>query len=245
MKTILPSINPQKETEKIVLFIQRVLKDQGFKKVVIGVSGGIDSATSFYLLKKSLSSKEIISVYMPYNNTPLNGIEPHLVIPIKNAVDEIKKTLHIPKHDKMRIGNVMARTRMITLFDIAKKENALVCGTENKSEHFLSYFTRFGDEASDFEPIRHLYKTQVYELARFLKVPKEILDANPSAGLWENQTDEGEFGFSYNEADQVLYAHFKLRRTLPELEKEFTNAKKIIDWVLKNDYKHHVPYVIK
>ena len=143
------------------------------------------------------------------------------------------------------MGNIMARARMIVLFDIAKKHNALVCGTENKSEHLLGYYTRFGDEASDIEPIRHLYKTQIYKLAKYLNVPQEIIEAQPSAGLWKRQTDEGQFGFSYEEGDQVLHLYYDKNLSLKELKKYgFKNTEKIISFSKMNEYKHKVPYSI-
>ena len=145
--------------------------------------------------------------------------------------------------DKVRLGNIMARIRMIIIYDLAKKHNALVAGTENQSEYLLGYFTRFGDQASDFEPIQHLYKTQVYQLAKFLGVPKNIIEKEPTAGLWNGQTDEGEFGFTYQEADQVLYLYYDKKLKLEKIKKKgFRNAEKIIKFSLKNSYKHHAPY---
>jgi NAD+ synthase len=134
---------------------------------------------------------------------------------------------------------------MIVLFDLAKKYNALVVGTENKSENLLSYFTRFGDQASDIEPIEHLYKTQVYELAKHLGVPKEIIKQNPSAGLWANQTDEGEFGFTYAEADQVLYLAVEKHMSVEEITAQgYPNAEKILAWRERNLFKHKTPYTL-
>ena len=123
---------------------------------------------------------------------------------IGKAVDELAATLGAAD-DQLRLGNIMARVRMICLYDLAKQLDALVCGTENKSEKYLGYFTRFGDEASDIEPIMHLYKTEVYELAKHLGIPGAIVAKPPSADLWSEQTDERELGFSYKEADQVLH----------------------------------------
>jgi NAD+ synthase len=146
---------------------------------------------------------------------------------------------------KTRAGNIMARTRMVLLFDFAKKYDALVCGTENKSERLLGYFTRFGDQASDIEPITGLYKTYIYELAKYLKVPKEIIEQNPTAGLWENQTDEGEFGFTYEEADQVLYQYFDKKKSVKQIKKlGFKNVGTIIKRSLNNSFKKEVPYFI-
>ena len=160
-------------------------------------------------------------------------------------MDSIVETLDISDTDSIRKGNIMARARMIALFDFAKKLDALVCGTENKSEYHLGYFTRFGDEASDIEPLRNLYKTQVYELAKYLKIPQPVIEKEPSANLWENQTDESELGFSYKEADTVLYLYFDKKMKAEEIKKlGFVNVEKIIEFANKNAYKHHVPYSI-
>src|SRR3989338_9674667 len=220
---ILPAVNPKKETEKIGKFISQTLKSTGLKNLVIGFSGGIDSTTSLYLSSKAIPSENIFIAHLYYfepNISIINHIchilhippQNQYFLPIQKTVDELKNQLLITDYQlpirRIRLGNIMARIRMIILFDLAKKHNALVLGTENKSEHLLGYFTRFGDAASDIEQITHLYKTQVYELAKYLKVPEEIIKAKPSAGLWNEQTDEGEFGFSYQEADQVLYQYF-------------------------------------
>lgn len=111
--------------------------------------------------------------------------------------------------NRIRIGNIAARARMIVLFDQAKKLEGLVVGTENKSEHLLGYYTRFGDQASDLEPIRHLYKTQLIKLAEHLQIPADIIEKHPTAGLWSNQTDEAELGFSYKSADPILFMHIE------------------------------------
>ncbi|NCO88578.1 NAD(+) synthase [Candidatus Roizmanbacteria bacterium] len=139
----------------------------------------------------------------------------------------------------------MARTRMIILFDQAKKLDALVCGTENKSEHLLGYFTRFGDAASDIEPIQHLYKTQIYQLAKYLKIPREIINQPPTAGLWNGQTDEGQFEFTYKEADQVLSLYYDQRKSLKMIIKSgFPNVKIIIKMMRNNQFKNKTPYII-
>lgn len=158
------------------------------------------------------------------------------------------KKLHLPHlsssktFDKIRLGNIMARVRMIILFDLAKQLGALVCGTENKSERLLGYFTRFGDAASDLEPISHLYKTQVYQLAKYLDIPKETINQLPSAGLWDGQTDENDFGFTYEEADQVLYLMYDRSQDINNLQKKFPNAEKIIKRMQKNQFKLRTPY---
>lgn len=251
------AIDPKKETKRIVGFIKETMTTQGFQNVIIASSGGVDSTTSLYLLSRALSPQQIFLVHLPYftsHGASVKKITEKLTIPqinvfdisIKPIVDETASVLGITQADKVRFGNVMARVRMVVLYDLAKKHHALVCGTENKSEYYLGYFTRFGDQASDFEPIQHVYKTQVYELAKHLGVPQEVIDQKPTAGLWLGQTDEGEFGFTYKEADEVLYLYFDQKEPVKNIEKRgLKNAKRIIDWCKKNDYKHHAPYVIK
>lgn len=250
-------INPQKETEKIIEFIKTILKREGFGKVVIGLSGGIDSITSFYLLKKVLDPKNIIVAYLYYSKTKdedLENVLKEAKIPARNIyrlsiediIDKVISLLKIdPAVDQIRAGNIMTRVRMIVLFDLAKKHQALVCGTENKSEHLLGYFTRFGDEASDFEPIKHLFKTQVYQLASYLGIPKSIIDKKPTAGLWQGQTDEEELGFSYQEADPVLHLYFEKKLKVSEIKNRgLKKADRIINWVSKNKFKHKTPYAL-
>lgn len=256
----LPSINPKQETNLIISFLQKTVTEQKAENVVIGVSGGIDSATSLLLLSQALPKEHIFPIHLYYfapNRKEIQSLVQYTGIPdanlkmvsIKKTVDTICSELQITNNqsptNQVRLGNIMARTRMIFLYDFAKKLNGLVCGTENKSEYHLAYYTRFGDEASDIEPIRHLYKTQVYELAKYLGVPQTIIEQKPTAGLWHGQTDEGEFGFTYKEADEVLYLHFEKKMSADDLARRgLANAKKILDWVKRNSYKHHTPYTV-
>jgi len=235
------SINPKQNVKRITEFLKMTFKEQKIDKVVMGLSGGIDSTVALYLLKKVLPAENIFAVQMDYNprkniNIDLNGVSV-INISIRKIIDEFKID------DKIRLGNIMARVRMIILFDLAKQFNALVCGTENKSEKLLGYFTRFGDAASDLEPLSHLYKTQVYELAKYLKVPEEIINQKPTAGLWNGQTDEGDFGFTYEEADQVL-SLISEHQALDD-KKRFPNVEKIINRMQKNQFKQKVPYSLK
>jgi NAD+ synthase len=267
-------INPKQEVDKITNFLKKTFKKQKIDKVVIGLSGGIDSTVALYLLKKVLPSKNIFAVQMDYvprkkSEIDLKGINV-INVSIRKIVDNFKdeilrgecgkffatwdspfpagrvptgaKKFSTEPLKKARLGNIMARVRMIILFDLAKQINGLVCGTENKSEKLLGYFTRFGDEASDLEPISHLYKTQIYQLANYLKVPKEIINQPPTADLWDGQTDEDEFGFTYKEADQVLYLAHDRGQDIKKIKKDFPNAKKVIERLKKNKFKLQTPY---
>lgn len=243
-------INPAQEEKRIVAFLKKTFTEQKIEKAVIGVSGGVDSATSLYLLSKVLKKENIIAIHLPYFNEidpDVKVIEESLgirttKISINETADGIFSWLQIPKEDLVRRGNIMARIRMVTLFDFAKKNNAMVAGTENRSEYQLGYFTRFGDEASDVEPIQHLYKTQIYKLAKQLGVPQSILTKAPSANLWATQTDESEFGFTYEEADPVLYLYFDKKNPVWTIESMHKGAKRIIEFAEKFTFKHHVPY---
>jgi len=163
----------------------------------------------------------------------------------KGESNKKEKNAAIIKANQLRLANLQARIRMMLIYDHAKKNDALVVGTENLSEHMLGYFTRFGDEASDIEPIRHLYKTQVYDLAKHLDVPQEIINKKPSADLWKGQTDEKELGFSYLQADPILYLLHQ-EKSLEEITKEgFDNSlvEKIIDRVETYSFKHQTPHL--
>lgn len=242
--------NPAQEIENIVSFLQNKYSDSKTTLGIIAVSGGIDSALSLTLLTLALGNENVHAVLLPYksqNMSDAQSIIKHNKIPqanvheinIQEVADFIISKQHISIKETLRRGNIMARTRMIFLYDLAKKLNTLVCGTENKSEHYLGYFTRFGDAASDIEPISHLYKTQVRQLAAHLNLPMAIQTKQPSAGLWEGQTDELELGFTYSQADQVL-AYAIDNHPRPKLPEDI--IKKVQNRVEQQAFKRVVPY---
>jgi NAD+ synthase len=253
------SINSKTTAEKIVLFLQKTLKKAGHSKIVLGLSGGIDSAVSASLAVGALGEASVHVGIFPYGDLNQEGerdaflITRHLAIPqpnihridIKSIIDTtVEKAGEM---DELRKGNIMARTRMILLYDLSKKLNALVLGTENKTEHLLGYFTRFGDEASDIEPIRSFYKTQVRQLAAYLKLPEKIITKAPTAGMWQGQTDEKEFGFTYEEADQILHLYVDKKMNPKEIGKEGFSQKTIecvLGRIKKNEFKRNVPFLL-
>lgn len=245
------------EIKAITDFIKDSFQKSGFTTAVLGLSGGVDSSVSFALTVQALGKENVYPVLLPFSSLSTSGVLDamdvitllgiplnHVTrIDIKSVVDAIAS--RDPSVDRVRKGNIMARIRMTYLFDEAKRRRALVVGTENKTEHMLGYFTRFGDEGSDIEPIRHLYKTHVFALAKTLGIPEKIITKPPSADLWPEQTDEKEFGFTYQDADEILYMLYEEK--LPKeqiIAKGYSNA--VIELVQKrveqNIFKTELPY---
>lgn len=264
-KSHLPRIGVEKETKKITNFIDQTFDSSGKSKAIIGVSGGVDSASVVALTVKSLGSEQVYCLIMPSlqsqtsNIDDAHGLALSLGIPDKNiqeinlalSQEAFAKTLDLylatqpQNYLQARIGNVSARLRMMYLYDQAKALDALVIGTENRSEDLLGYFTRFGDQASDLEPIKHLYKTQVYQLARYLEIPKTIMEKAPSADLWYGQTDEQELGFDYQTADEIMWLYFDQNKSVEEIaglgvSKVFIF--KVLDQCKRSEFKHKTPY---
>lgn len=251
--------NLKDEQHRIVEFIRKTFQDAGSSDAVIAVSGGVDSSVSLALTVSALSNEHVYPILLPCGALSMQGtldavmwVE-KLQIPVSHVTRlDIKPVVDVihrsdPAMDRVRKGNIMARVRMTYLFDQAKKRNGLVVGTENKTEHMLGYFTRFGDSASDIEPIVHLYKTEVYELAKELSVPQSILEKAPSAGLWPEQTDEGEFGFSYEEGDRILQLLYDEKKTMDDvIAAGFSQetVKKVKERVEKNKFKHKLPHCL-
>ena len=200
----------------LVEVIRDTVRGSGCNGVVIGLSGGIDSAVVTKLAVDALGAENVINVFMPSSTTPKDdhrctsefssslGTD-YRVIGISPMVDAFSSALGLDDGDRLEKGNISARCRMIILFDIAKRTNHLVLGTSNRSEMMMGYFTKFGDGACDALPLVNMYKTNVRQLARLIGVPDDIIAKPPTAGLWEGQTDEEEMGISYVMLDQILY----------------------------------------
>ncbi|HET9209277.1 MAG TPA: NAD+ synthase [Thermoanaerobaculia bacterium] len=200
-------------------FIRDAVETSGTQGVVVGLSGGVDSSLSAALAARALGPERVHGFLLPYRTSSPEserdaravaeylGI-PHRAIAISPMVDAYFEME--PDAPAERRGNKMARERMTILFDQAKKLDALVLGTSNKTEILLGYSTVFGDNASSLNPLGDLYKCQIWQLSRHLGLPAQVIDKAPSADLWPGQTDEGELGFSYETADEVLYLLFDL-----------------------------------
>ncbi|HST05888.1 MAG TPA: NAD+ synthase [Chloroflexia bacterium] len=208
------AIHPELTRKLLVEFIRNEVRKFGFERVVLGISGGLDSALAATLAAEALGAKNVVGLILPYKTSSPES-EEHarlLIDQLGLSYDKIDITPmadpllnFYPDMSNLRRGNIMARMRMVCVFDRSAAENALVLGTSNKTESLLGYTTWYGDNAASIQPIGDLYKTQVRALARAVGVPQPILDKKPSADLWPGQTDEAEMGLEYDVVDQVLY----------------------------------------
>lgn len=238
-------------------FIHNELTKVGFQRAVLGLSGGIDSAVSCYLAARALGAQNVLALRLPYATSSPSSLE-HAQLMIDDlgiASETIDITPMVeplfevsPQITPNRKGNIMARTRMVAIFDRSAAWNALVIGTSNKTEILLGYGTIFGDLASAVNPIGDLYKTQLRQVARTLGIPNEIIDKAPSADLIPGQTDEGDFGFTYEDVDPLLQLLID-ERYLPEeaIEAGFpsTFVRTVLRMVRLNQFKRTLPIIPK
>jgi len=194
-------------------FLKTEVERTGLHRVVLGLSGGIDSALAAYLAVRALGPSGVVGVLMPYRTSSPSSVRDAEavvgalgIVAERFEISELVDVFAAKAGDlgPRRLGNVMARVRMLVLYDRSVEHDALVLGTSNKTELLLGYGTIHGDLASALNPLGDLYKTQVRELSRALSVPKSILDKPPSADLWPEQTDEADLGVTYDEVDRIL-----------------------------------------
>jgi NAD+ synthase len=206
-------IDTDRVRKTLVDFIHNELARAGFSRAIVGVSGGVDSALTCFLSAEALGPENVLAIFMPYETTNAES-RGHAALVIE-ASGAREQTVDIttmatpifdrfPEADKIRRGNIMARMRMIVLYDQSAAFNGLVIGTGNKTESLLGYTTLYGDSACAINPLGDLYKTQILQLARAVGVPEPIVSKPPSADLWDGQTDEDELGFTYDEVDRLL-----------------------------------------
>jgi NAD+ synthase len=241
----------------LVNFIRDGIQSAGFRKGILGLSGGVDSALSAHLAAEALGPENLLCVIMPYRSSnPGSRTDAELVaagLGVRTEVVDISPMVdaHVKRVEadaNLRLGNIMARERMVVLYDISARDRGLVIGTGNKTETLLGYGTLFGDMACALNPLGDLYKTQVWQLAESIGVPKAIIDKQPSADLWEGQQDEHELGFTYAEADRLLYCMVDERRSNEELVSmgfEERLIKEIQERVRKNQFKRRPPLIAK
>jgi NAD+ synthase len=254
-------IDPHDTQRKITRFIQDYVNKAKSKGIVLGVSGGVDSATTAALATKALGPNKVLGVYMPeeetYTKTDQKHVE-HLAETFQfrlQTVDltEPLSTLYkaVPDYepqDKLSRGNFKARMRMLVLYYYANHRNLIVAASSDKSETMIGYFTKWGDAAADIAPIMDLYKTQVQQLARHLGVPPVIVKKPPTPGLWPNQSAEDEIGLSYKTLDLILFGleRFMAAKTIAkELNIALETVKTIKKRWLQAEHKRKMPLTTK
>ena len=251
------TINTEVARQILTGFIRSEVTRAGYSRGVVGLSGGIDSALSYVLAVEALGAENVLAVRMPYRLSSADSLEhagllidrlqtPSLTIEITDMVEPL--FARDPQMTKQRKGNIMARERMIVLYDQSEVFKGLVIGTSNKTEILLGYSTLWGDMASALNPIGDLYKTQVRQLSRDLGIPAAIVDKAPSADLWVGQTDEGELGFTYEQVDKLLFLLVDQRYSAQEcieegFEESFVNA--VLTRVRRFQFKRMMPPIAK
>lgn len=241
-------------------FIKKETQRFGIKNCVIGLSGGVDSSVAACLAQKALGSKNLTGLILPYKTSSKESIKDALIISrrlkiktiiidITPAVDALINVLDKKiEKDKIRKGNIIARMRMICLYDYSSKVKGIVIGTGNKTEILLGYTTLYGDSAYAINPIGDLYKTQVWQLAETLGIPKNIIKKKPTADLWIGQSDESELGFTYKDVDELLYYLIDCRHSNEELvESGFKSGfiSRVKSIIRKNQFKRLPPIIAK
>jgi len=243
-------------TEFLGHFLENEVRKTGIQKVVVGLSGGLDSAVVAVLAQKVFGD-DLLCVKMPSHYSSQSSLDDADELcrdfNLKNQTASIEPMLKAyekmnPNLDNLRKGNFSSRMRMATLFDISARENALVLGTSNKSELMLGYGTLFGDLASAVNPIGDLYKSEVFELAEYLGVSKSIIQKPPSADLWDGQSDEADLGYTYAQLDEAMKLYVEERLSREEILKrgiDETMLDMIIQKFFRNHFKRKMPVIAK
>jgi NAD+ synthase len=251
------TINTELTRSILTGFIRSEITRVGYSHAVVALSGGIDSALSCWLAAEALGAENVLAVRMPYKSSSSDSLEhaqkvidtlgvQSLTIPITEMVEPYFN--RFPETSRLRRANIMARERMIVIYDQSEAFRGLVVGTGNKTEILLGYTTLYGDSACAINPLGDLYKTQIRQLSRDLGIPQEIIHKPPSADLWENQTDEGELGFTYEEVDKLLHLLVDQRYDPVDcvaagFSENFVNV--VIDRIRRNHFKRILPPIAK
>jgi len=257
----LPQLDPPQVVAVIIGFIRSQLEQTGFGRLVVGVSGGVDSATVAFLAVRAVGAENVLAVRMPYRTSDPSSETDALRV-IESLGCDAQRVDITPMADpllaligdggetatRIRRGNVLARLRMIVLYDRSAAFDALVCGTSNKTEALLGYGTLHGDMAAAIQPIGDLYKSQLRAVAAELGVPPEIVAKPPSADLWPGQTDEDELGAGYDDLDRVLFAVVDRRWTVDRCVRaglDESLVRWVVERVARNEFKRQTAPVAK
>jgi len=251
------SINPGLARKILTGFIKSEITRAGFSRALVGLSGGLDSAVSCALAAEALGPANVLALRLPYRTSSPDSLEDAQLVAEKLGVpldtfDITEMVEPLLRRDlqitNVRKGNVLARARMIVLYDQSEMFKGLVVGTSNKTEILLGYTTLWGDMAAAINPLGDLYKTQLRQLARSMDLPASVLNKPPSADLWVGQTDEGEMGLKYDEVDRLLYLLVDQRCT-PEECVEAGFARPYVEDVMRrmrrNHFKRLMPPIAK
>lgn len=241
----------------LVSFVRNEVEKVGVSRVVVGMSGGVDSSLSATLASEALGPDHVLGILMPYRTSDPESLNHAQLVAQKTSIESLTVDItpqvdayfeRFPDADQKRRGNKMARERMTILYDHSARWNALVLGTSNKTELLLGYGTLYGDMASAINPLGDLYKTQVWALAEAVGVPDVVVHKKPSADLWAGQTDEAELGFSYREVDRLLYLMVDQRYSREELIGAGFAEKFVDDITLRimnSQFKRRLPVIAK
>ncbi len=238
----------------LVAFLKDEVEKTGLKNVVIGLSGGLDSAVVAVLAHKAFGER-LLCIKMPSQFSSQSSLDDADELIQKfglrsetRAISKLLDAYDVKGMSALRVGNLSSRFRMVNLYDVSARESALVLGTSNKSELMLGYGTLYGDLASALNPIGDLYKTEVFDLAKEIGVPDSIINKAPSADLWEGQSDENELGYTYVELDGVLKRYVEQRACKDEIIQD-GYSKVLVDMVVNkiyfNQFKRRMPLIAK
>ncbi|MFH1269662.1 MAG: NAD+ synthase [Candidatus Omnitrophota bacterium] len=233
--------------KRVVFWIKKQLKDSGARGIVLGLSGGIDSSVAAALAKEAAGRKRVLGVLLPCHSQTEDSKYAKLIakkLGIKTRMLDLSSiydnfTRILPEAGSIARANLKPRLRMLVLYYFANKLNYLVCGTGNKTEIMVGYFTKHGDGATDILPIGGLLKREVRRLAKELKIPDEIIARPPTAGLWPGQTDEGEMGMAYSELDDILGRLKNKKRQIISAKK----VDKVKEMIRRSEHKRQGPRV--
>jgi len=260
VKSYLPPIDTNHIIKIISDFIKTRLEESKRSGIIVGLSGGIDSAVVASLCVKALNSDRVYGVFFPSSTTPPSDFKDvelfckHLnialtVVDIQKLIDVFSSIISTPEDSRlMEWANLKPRLRQTIWYYYANKLNCLVCGGGNKSEIMIGYFTKYGDAAVDLLPLGDIYKTQIYQLGKALKIPQKILNKAPSAGLWKDQTDEREIGMTYVELDQILFGlerFYTDEEIVNKLKIPLSRVKKVKSLIYRSEHKRRGPIIFK